>query len=182
MITFILRRFRWMILGAAGKELARRVSQRHVEDARSELAARLPGRALELVDKMPGDVLRAAGTAQVAGRVATKSARFSRDFAKVSRDVAVAPQRARQRLSEMGEEWGDQVANDERALRARLIRHTRGNTAGDNVLLGGQRSWEDDPLPRVPESVEAGRPVRSVPQKLVKRVQRTYRPSKHSWQ
>ncbi len=182
MIAFILRRFRWMILGAAGKELARRVSQRHVEEARSDLVERLPDRAVALADRLPGDVLRAAGTAQVAGRAATRSARLSREVAKISRDVAVAPQRARQRLSEMGEEWGDQVADDERTLRARLIAHTRGQTAADDVLLGGRRSWDDQPLPPVPESVESGRPARSVSGRIVNRVQRSYRPGKYSWQ
>jgi len=171
-----------MILGAAGKELARRVSQRHVDDARSQLAGRLPDRAVVLADRLPGDVLRAAGTAQVAGRAASRSARLSRDVAHFSRDVAVAPHRARQRLSELGEEWGVQVADDERTLRARLIAHTRGLTAADNVLLGGQSSWQDEPLPAVPASVPNGRPVKLVRHRLVSRVQRTYLPRRHSWQ
>lgn len=182
MIAFILRRLRWMVLGAAGKELARRVSERRVDEARAELADRLPDRAVTLADKLPGDVLRAAGTAHLAGRAATKSARLSRDVAKISRDVAVTPQRARRRLSEMGEEWGNGVADEERTLRARLIAHTRGRTAADDVLLGGRVSWENEPLPPVPESVVAGRPVRLVPRRLVNRMQRTYRPARHSWQ
>jgi hypothetical protein len=63
-----------------------------------------------------------------------------------------------------------------------LIAHTRGRTAADDVLLGGQHSWEHDPLPPVPESVEVGRPVRLVRRRLVNRVQRSYRPTRHSWQ
>ncbi len=182
MIGFILRRFRWMILGAAGKELARRVSRRHVDEARSELVDRLPDRAVALADRLPGDVLRAAGTAQVASRAASRSARVPRDVAQISREVAIAPQRARQRLSEMGEEWSSQVSDDERTFRARLIAHTRGQTAADNVLLGGRSSWAEDPLPAVPDSVSRGRPHASVPRRLVNRMQRSYRPRGHSWQ
>jgi hypothetical protein len=181
MIGFILRRFRWMILGAAGKELARRVSRRHVDEARSELVDRLPDRAVTLADRLPGDVLRAAGTAQVATRAANRSARVPREVAQISREVAFAPQRARRRLSEMGEEWNNQVADDELTLRARLIAYTRGQTAADNVLLGGRSSWAEEPMPGVPDSVSSGRPQRSVSRRLVNRMQRTYRPRRHSW-
>ena len=182
MITFLFRRFRWMLIGAAGKEVARRVSGRQVEEARSDLAERLPDRAVAIADKLPGDLLKAAGTARVAGRVAGKSARISKDAATFSRDIAVSPQRARQRLSEMGEEWHTQVEQDDRSLRARLIAQTRGRTAGDNVLLGGQTSWEDEPLPEVAARVDTGRPVRRAKNALVGRVQRSYRPRKHGWQ
>ncbi len=182
MIAFLFRRFRWMLLGAAGKELARRVSERQVDEARNELAERLPDRAVAIADKLPGDVLKAAGTAQVAGRVASKSARLSKDVATKSRDMAVTPQRARQRLSEMGEEWQAQVAEEDRSLRARLIAQTRGRRAADDVLLGGKTSWEDEPLPEVADRVTSGRPVRRARNALVNRVQRSYRPRKHDWQ
>ena len=181
MIAYLFRRFRWMLIGAAGKEVARRISERQVLEARSELAQRLPDRAVVIADKLPGDILKAAGTAQVAGRVAGKSARISKDVATLSRDVAVSPQRARQRLSEMGEEWQAQVDYDDRSLRARLIAQTRGRTAADNVLLGGQTSWEDEPLPEVADRVDGGRPVRKAKNALVDRVQRSYRPRKHDW-
>ena len=182
MIAFLFRRFRWMLIGAAGKEIARRVSERQVEEARSELADRLPDRAVAIADKLPGDVLKAAGTAQVAGRVASKSARISKDVAGKSRDLAITPQKARQRLDELGEEWQTQVAQEDRSLRSRLIAQTRGRTAADDVLMGGKTSWEDDPLPEVSDSVASGRPVRRARNALVNRVQRSYRPRKHDWQ
>lgn len=182
MIAFLVRRFGWMFIGAAGKELARRVSERQVEEARSDLAERLPDRAVAIADKLPGDLLKAAGTAQVAGRVAGKSARISKDVATRSRDLAGSPQKARQRLSEMGEEWQAQVADDELSLRARLINQTRGRTAADDVLMGGQTSWEDEPLPEVADRIDGGRPVRRAKNALVDRVQRSYRPRKHGWQ
>ncbi len=182
MISFLLRRFRWMLIGAAGKELARRLSERQVQDATAELADRLPDRAVAIADKLPGDILRAAGTAQVAGRTAKRSARLSRDLAQVSRDAAVAPQRARRRLSEMGDEWADQVATDDRSLRARLIAQTRGRDAATDVLLGGRTSWEDEPLPQVPDPVPTGRPEEKVRTRVVRRVQRSYRPLRRSWQ
>ncbi len=182
MIGFLFRRFRWMLIGAASKEVARRLSERHVDQARDDLAERLPDRAVALADLLPGDLLRAAGTAQVAGRAAGRSARMSRSVAQLSRDVAVTPQRARRRLGEMGDEWASQVAQDDRTLRARLIAQTRGRTAADDVLLGGKSSWEGDPLPQVPGSVPTGRPIPSISRRVVDRVQRNYRPRRYRWQ
>jgi hypothetical protein len=63
-----------------------------------------------------------------------------------------------------------------------LIAHTRGRTAADNVLLGGQSSWAHEPLPGVPDSVATGRRRPSARRRLVSRAQRTYRPTRHSWQ
>jgi hypothetical protein len=182
MIGFLLRRFRWMLIGALGRELAKSLTQRHVDEAAQQLADRLPTRAVALAEAMPGDLLRTAGTAQVAGRTALRSARLSKDVVEFSRDLSQAPQRTRQRLTNMGQEWRSAVAEDDRMLRARLILATRGPTAATDVVLGGRSSWEDEPLPPVPASVDAGRRrSRRQRERLVGRVQRTYRPSRRPW-
>lgn len=182
MIGFALRRFRWMLIGAAGRELARVLTQRQVDEAAQQLADRLPARAVTVAEAMPGDLLRTAGTAQIAGRTALRSARLSRDAVQLSRDLAQSPQRTRQRLADMGQEWRSAVAEDDRMLRARLILATRGPTVATDVVLGGRTSWEDEPLPTVPGSVNKGRRrPRPERERLVARVQRTYRPVRLPW-
>lgn len=176
MIGFLVRRLRWMLIGAAGREIGRRLGERHVDRARQDLADRLPARAVQVFEALPGDVLRTAGTAQVAGRTAVRSAQLSRSLVQ-------APSQARRHLARLGEDWEVVVAGEERELRARLIEYTRGRTAADDALLGGRTSWEDDPLPPVAPPVGRGR-RRAVgaAERLVGRVQRSYRPRRHRWQ
>lgn len=176
MISFVGRRIRWMVIGAVGRELGRRLGGRHVDRARQDLADRLPDRAIVVIDALPGDVLRTAGTARVASRTAIRSARFSRT-------VVRAPSTARRHLSQLGEEWNSAVAVEDRSFRAQLIEYTRGRTAADDVRLGGRTSWEDEPLPPVAPPVVRGRRRPAGPaRRLVARVQRTYRPSRRPWQ
>ena len=182
MIAFLLRRFRWMLIGAAGRQLAKRLTARQIAEATNELADRLPDRAVSIADALPGDILRTAGTAQVATRTALRSAQKSRSALQISREAVNSPERARQRLSEMGDEWRTAVAEDDRTLRARLITITRGRDAATDVLLGGRTSWEDQPLPEVPDSVLPGRRSLRPRRSLVRRVQRSYLPRRHSWQ
>ena len=182
MIAFFIRRFRWMLLGAAGRQVAKRLTARQIEEATTDLADRLPDRAVSIADALPGDLVRTAGTAQVATRTALRSAQKSRSALQLSKEAVNSPERARQRLTEMGEEWRTAVAHDDRSLRARLIAITRGRDAATDVLLGGRTSWEDQPLPEVPDSVTPGRRTPRVRRSLVRRVQRSYSPRKHSWQ
>ncbi len=181
MITFVFRRFRWMLVGAAGRELARRLTARQIDEATTELADRLPDRAVSIADSLPGDLLRTAGTAQVATRTALRSAQKSRHAIQVSREAISSPDRARERLSEMGEEWRTAVAEDDRTLRSRLIGVTRGRDAETDVLLGGRTSWEDEPLSEVPDSVERGRRRWVRRRNTVPRMQRTYEPRRPHW-
>lgn len=192
MIAFMLRRFRWMAVGAGVKYVARRGVGRSVDDAAAKIEERLPAPIVKAANALPGDIVKASGAAVVSARAARQSARAAKNgglvAARVTKaGVQLSTQAASLRPDVAGRIRGarstiaEQADADERELRADYLRYTGDEAGAIDALLDLRDERSDGPLPDVPDPVVRGRrrftATRSVPE--VDRVQRTYsRPTK----
>lgn len=192
MIAFLLRRFRWMLVGAGVKYVARRGVGRSVDEAAIEIEDRLPAPVANAMNALPGDVMRAGGAAVVSARAAQRSARAAQRSARAAQRSALTVQRGARvggvvasrvaragvaarrsppavadRLRSVRETVAVQAELDGRDLRADLQRYLHGGgpdgeRAALDALLDRRSVPADEPVPPVPEPVGRGR-RRSVP-------------------
>ncbi len=197
MIAFLLRRFRWVLLGAGAKWLARRGLGNSVNQAATELEDRLPQSVAKLANALPGDVLRVGGTAAVAGRAAKRTGMLAvrggsvaaRTSAAVAKSGSAAAhlvpstkQRFGARAAAAKRAWQDETEAARKELASDYARHVDGDEAGLETLLD-RRDVEAQPLPMVQTAVNPGRRRfrRPPPAPEVPRMQRSYRRPEKAW-
>lgn len=175
MFAFLFRRFRWMLMGAAARAGVKALGRHRIEEATGDLRNRLPVKAVKVADALPGDVLKAGGSAVVAGQTALRSA-------QAARQLATAKERAKEKLQSAKDEFGAGIAAEERAYRSDLYRHTRGEAAATDALLDVRALVEEGPLPRISAPVTRRRWRRAqAALPAVQRVQRRYMRPKKAW-
>lgn len=206
MIGFLFRRFRWMLVGAGVRWLARRGVGRSVDEAATEIEERLPPSVARAVNALPGDVMKAGGAAVVSARAAQRGAIVAQRGAVVAQRGAVVAHRgaraggslaaraarvgrsARDAAGAGADAVGLQAEADERDMRSDLQRYLHGGglageRAATEALLDLRRRDSDLPLPTIPDPVARGRrrfvPALSAPD--VGRVQRSYRRPSKPW-
>lgn len=190
MIGWVLRRFRWVLIGAGVKFFARQGVSRSVDDATAAIEQRLPAPIVTVAKAMPGDLLRAGGTAAVSAKAARRTgalaARGGVAAARGSRAVARFAPDQRQRLSDSINRAKSLVRDETEAVRREMMsdyaRHVDGESAALEALLD-LRDVEAEPIPDVPPAVAPGRRRfrRPLPAPEVARAQRTYRRPRNSW-
>ena len=176
---FLIRRFRWVFVGALGRWAARRVTDASVQAATKELAQKLPDPVVKAADALPGDVMRAGGATLVAGRVA-------------ARGIGSVGARARGRAKGQVRDIRDEIVVEselaERSLWSDFLRFTGRVDEATDALLD-LRSTNVDPNQKpgeafigVPRPVGIGRRfgTRRRPE-LVNRKQRSYRRQPKAW-
>jgi hypothetical protein len=196
-LTFLIRRFRWMIVGAGVKYVARRGMTRSVDEAASRIEDRLPAPVANAVNALPGDVMKAGGAAVVSARAVQRGAIVTQRGAKaggvvVTRVTRVGIRRPRpevaDRIRQARAAVAEQAERDSRDLRADFQRYVRGGgPAGEraalDALLDRRSQTNELPLPTVPDPVDRGRrrslPPRPRPE--VARMQRSYRRPQKPW-
>ena len=197
MMSFLLRRFRWMALGAGVRFVARRGVGRSVDQAAAKIEDRLPTPVAKAVNALPGDVMKAGGAAVVSARAAQRSAGVAQRGARVGGSVAArvtrsVAQRPRpeiaDRIRSAREAAADQAELDRRDLRSDFQRYIHGGgpageRAATDALLDRRDPVGDVPLPEVPEPIRRGRSrfvaQRGTPE--IPRVQRSYRRPQKRW-
>ncbi len=186
MITWVLRRFRWALIGWGAKSLARRGMHKSVDKAAKEIEDRLPEPVRKVAERLPGDVVRAGGTAMVAidqTRVATNRARaVAGTTRQASGAVGDARRQLRDRIGAVRSDVRDESESARRRIKSDVLRDREGPGAALDALLD-LRDVEEEPLPEVPEAVGRGRRRhrRALPEAPVNRVQRSYRRSVKPW-
>ncbi len=195
-IGFLLRRFRWVAVGAGVKFVARRGVGRSVDDAAAKIEDRLPAHVVKVANALPGDVVKAGGAAVVSARAARQSARAAKTggliVARVTKaGLQVSTQAASLRpgpavagrLRAARHSIVAQADADQRELRADFLRYRGDEEGATNALLDLRDERNDGPLPDVPDPVRPGRRrfigVRRAAE--VGRVQRTYRRPSKPW-
>jgi hypothetical protein len=193
MIGFFLRRFRWLIMGAGVKYVARRGVGKSVDEAAARIEERLPATVVKAANVLPGDLIKAGGAAAVSARAAQRGARVAKTGGVVAARVTRAGVSLRSRpgvadrIRSAREAVSDQADLDARDLRSDVQRYLVGGQAGERAateaLLDLRSPRSDDPLPTVPEPIRRGRHrfVRALPGPEVARVQRTYRRPQKPW-
>lgn len=196
MIGFLLRRFRWMAVGAGVRYLARRGVGRSVEEAAADIEDRLPASVVKAANALPGDVVKAGGAAVVSARAARQSAKVAKNGGAVAARVTKAgvqlsaqagslrPRAAiTGKIRDARSSIADQAEADERSLRADFLRYTGDEAGATNALLDVRDRRSNDPLPEVPEPVQEGRRrfVAPRPKPEVGRMQRSYRRPTKPW-
>lgn len=196
MIGFLLRRFRWMAVGAGVKFVARRGVGRSVDEAAAKIEDRLPAPVAKAANALPGDIVKAGGAAVVSARAARQSARVAKNSglvaAKVTKSGVQLSTRATGirpttavagRLRAARRSVADQAELDQRELRADFLRYRGDDEGATNALLDQRNDRIDGPLPDVPDPVQSGRrrfvSQRRVPE--VDRAQRSYRRPTKPW-
>lgn len=200
MIGFILRRFRWMLVGAGVKYVARRGVGRSVDEAAARIEERLPASMVKASNALPGDLIKAGGAATVSARAAQRGAVAAQRGARVAKSggmVAARVTRAgvvnrprpavAERMRSARDAISTQAQLDERELRGDVQRYIVGGQAGEraatDAMLDLRPGRSNEPLPAVPEPVRRGRRrfVRALPAPRVARVQRSYRRPQKPW-
>lgn len=196
MIGFLLRRVRWMAVGAGVKYFARRGVGRSVDEAAADIEDRLPASVVKAANALPGDVLKAGGAAVVSARAARQSARAAKSGGVVAAKVTKAGVQLstqagslRPRAAVAGKirdaraSIADQADEDERSLRADFLRYAGDEAGATDALLDVRSRQPKGPLPEVPEPVASGRRrfVASRTKPEVSRVQRSYRRPTKPW-
>ncbi len=203
MIAFLLRKMRWMLLGAGVKYAARRGVGRSVDEAASKLEERLPASVVRAANALPGDVIKAGGAAAVSAKAARRGSSVAvRTGSAAMRTGAVAARvtragvtmRPRQAIADRLRSARDSVTDQAELDRRDLLRDFRyfnagggsaGETAATEALLdlrSDERSL-DAPIPLTPPPIPRGRRrfVAALRAPEVGRVQRTYRPPQKPW-
>ncbi len=208
MIGFLLRKVRWMLLGAGVKYAARRGVGRSVDEAASRIEDRLPASVVRAANALPGDVIKAGGAAAVSARAARRgsavalrtgsvavrtgsvAARTGNAAVRVTRDGMA--RRPRPAIAERVRSVRGAVADQAEVDRRDLMRDFRsfaagggaaGEAAGIDALLDLRPSGPEEPLPTTPPPVASGRRrfVAALRTAEVGRVQRTYRRPQKPW-
>ncbi len=196
MIGFLLRRFRWMAVGAGVKYIARRGVGRSVDDAAAQIEERLPAPVARAANALPGDIVKAGGAAVVSARAARSSAPAAKSggvvAARVTKSSVQLGARASalrpgatvsDRLQAARRSIADQAGLDERELRADFLRYQGDDEAATDALLDLRTPRDDGPLPEVPDAVATGRRRFTGPRRApeVGRAQRSYRRPTKPW-
>lgn len=196
MIGFLLRRFRWMAVGAGVKFVARRGVGRSVDEAAAKIEERLPAPVAKAANALPGDIVKAGGAAVVSARAAKQSARAAKTGGLVAARVTKAGvQMSSQaaslrpapavanRLRAARSAVNLQAEADERELRADFLRYVGDEDGATDALLDRRAEADRGPLPDIPDPIDRGRrrfvTGRSEPE--VARVQRSYRRPAKPW-
>lgn len=191
MIGWVIRRFRWVILGWMARTLARlglkNKLDRSIDNATADLENRLPTPVVKAAEKLPGDLVRSGGAAIVATQ-------RSRDAAGQARKLAGTTKRSTQRVTSARRDLRDRVRSvagevrDEseiarRRIKSDVLRETEGEGAALDALLDLRDDNDATPLPEVPPGVKTGRRRfrPALPEAPVNRVQRTYRRPTKPW-
>ncbi len=186
MMGWVFRRFRWALLGWGAKTVAKRGLNSSVDRAATELEDRLPEPVRKVAKRLPGDVVRAGGTAMVAldqTRTATGRARV---VAKTARNatgsVTDARRQLRDRVSDLNGDLRNETESARRTIKSEMLAKREGPAAALDALLD-LRDVDADPLPEVPGEVGRGRRRhrRALPTAPVNRVQRSYRRAVKAW-
>lgn len=191
MIGWLIRRFRWVILGWLARTLTRlglkNKLDRSIDTAAADLENRLPAPVVKAAEKLPGDLVRSGGAAIVAtqrSRDAANQARRIASGTKRSTDRVVT---ARRHLFDTAQSVVSEVRDESETARRRIksdvLRETEGEAAALDALLDLRESDDDKPLPDVPPAVRSGRRRfrPALPAAPVNRVQRTYRKPTKPW-
>ncbi len=191
MIGWLIRRFRWVILGWVARTLTRigvkNKLDRSIDSATADLENRLPAPVVKAAEKLPGDIVRSGGAAIVATQ-------RSRDAAVQAKRIASGTKRSTERVVTARRHLFDSVRSaasevrDEsemirRQMKSDVLRETEGEGAALDALLDLRDSPIDEPLPEVPPAVSSGRRRfrPGLPAAPVNRVQRTYRRPTKPW-
>lgn len=196
MIGFLLRRFRWMAIGAGVRFVARRGVGRSVDQAAAQLEERLPAPVAKVASVLPGDVVKAGGAAIVSARAAQQGARAAQKGGVVAARVTKAGVQAgakanamrprpdvANRIRAVRSAIDEQSSMDERELRADFLRYQGDHEGATDALLDLRDPSRRPPIPEIPEPVEPGRRrfVRRRSEAPVARVQRSYRRPTKPW-
>lgn len=197
MIAWIVRRFRWVILGWIARTLARlglkSKIDRSIDQAAADLEDRLPASVVRAADLLPGDLVRSGGVAIAAGQRTKGAAGQARRVAGSTRKVAASTKAstqavtgARRDVSDRIRSLADEVRVESESARRRLksdvVRQTEGEGPALEALLD-LRDLDEDPIPDVPAPVQPGRRRfrPALPPAPVNRVQRSYRRAVKPW-
>lgn len=193
MIGWLVRRFRWVIIGQIVRLLARTGVKRSVDQATATIEDKLPTPVVKLADRLPGDVVRAGGAALVASQQTRSAGRQVGSATGRVVDLARSTKRGTDRVADTRRDFADRLrrAGDDvrhesdlarRQIRSDIARERDGEAAALDELLD-LRPSDPGPLPSVPEPVVRGRNrFRAAPgSPEVARVQRTYRPPIKPW-
>lgn len=196
MIGFLLRRFRWLAIGAGVKYVARTGVGRSVDEAAAKIEDRLPAPVAKAANALPGDIVKAGGAAVVSARAARHSAKAAKTGGLLAARVTKAGVQlgsqagslrpgpaAADRIRAARRSITDQADADERELRADFLRYTGDEEGATNALLDLRDERSNGPLPEVPESITTGRRRFVAPRRPpeVARVQRSYRRPSKPW-
>ncbi len=191
MIGWLIRRFRWVILGWIARTLARvglkTKLDRSIDTATAELENRLPAPVVKAAEKLPGDLVRSGGAAIVATQrskdAASQVRRFAGTTKRSTQRVTTARRDLRDRVASAANEVRYESESARRRLKSDVLRETEGEAAALDALLDLRESDEDVPLPEVPPAVRRGRRRfrPALPEAPVNRVQRTYRRPTKPW-
>lgn len=201
------RRLRWVVLGTLGRWFVRTLTDREVNKTADELDEIIPSSVKAVAERLPGDPVRVGAQAVVAGRSLRRAAEGSAQATRVANDgrrrvarltgrvVEPVAHGTRSAISAPGRitgeltgEWRRETDLAERELRSQRARNTEGAAVADDLLMDVRPPQGKDsaavvaPLEDVPPPVTQGRLRREQPvRRLVQRVQRTYLPSRPSW-
>ncbi len=182
MIGWLLRRFRWAILGWAARSIARLGFQRSIDKAGTRIEDALPAPVAKVADRLPGDVVRAGAAAMVAADRTKAVSTGARSVARSSRRLLGTRSAVKNRAAAVAGEIRSETENARRRIRSEALQRTDQFGPATEALLDLRgRAHEPAPLPEVTEAIEPGRRRfrPALPAPPVNRVQRTYqRPTK----
>ncbi len=178
----LVKRLRWMAMGAAVSYVSKRKTERDIDRATHGLGERLPASVHRVADALPGDITRVGGAAIVIKNNAATAAKATVAVTRVARSASRAPRDLGERLRTARSELGTAIERDRRRLESDVVRETEGEAAALEALLD-LRIVEREPLPVVKPPIERGRNRHrpELPTPLVARVQRSYLRPANSW-
>ncbi len=186
MIGWVLKRFRWALIGWGAKSLAKRGVNKSVDRATSELEDRLPEPVRKVAERLPGDVVRAGGTAKVAFDQTRSAGGRVKAVAGGARNatgsVGSARRQLRDRVGALNGDVRGETESARRRIKSEMLAKREGPAAALDALLD-IRDVDETPLPEVPDAVERGRRRhrKALPEAPVNRVQRSYRRAVKAW-
>lgn len=177
----MLKRLRWMAVGAAVSYAGKTKAKRDVDRATEALQERLP-EPLHRAARVGGAAIVArnhsASAAKATVAVTRTAGSLTRTAGSATRAAGSVSRRARNVRGELAEE----IERERRRFKSDVVRQTEGEAAALEALLD-LRDRELPPLPEVPAPIRSGRRrhVPPLPAAPVARVQRTYqRPTERS--
>lgn len=170
----MLKRLRWMAVGAAVSYAGRAKAKRDVDRATEALQERLP-EPLHRVARVGGAAIVARNHSASAAKATVA---VTRTAGSVTRAAGSVTRRARNVRGELSEE----IERERRRFKSEAVRESEGESAALEALLD-LRDRELPPLPEVPAPIRSGRRrhVPPLPVAPVARVQRTYQRPTELW-
>lgn len=196
-MTWLIRRFRWVIIASVARFLARvglkRSLDHKVDKAKADIESRLPTQVVKAADKLPIDIVRAGGAAVVAGQTSRAlgeravsagavAKRAIESGANLTGSVLAAGADLKQAGNDLASEIRAESDHTRREIKADIARDTQGEAAALEALLD-VRDAEAEPIPEVGNPIQKGRRRfrPSLPTPPVNRMQRTYRRPVKPW-